>query len=142
MSQLRWIVAGLVFGISAGLLKIIFFPSPEYDPPAIYPAIIAFLISALLWRIIPRIENTILLTFYGGIAGAIVGWITPVLMWPVFLFILALSLNKFPELFFWSPVYMSLSLYQASQLTAILGFLLGVVLINFQRKAGSISKNP
>jgi len=129
-------ISSLVFGIIAGLIKVAFFPYPEYNPPAIYPAVIAFSITAYLWWVI--ISNERLSLFWGGIIGTIVGFLTPVVMWPVFLLLEALSLNRFPELFLWSPIYMMKSLYQISWLTSILGFVLGIVLVLFQRKVASI----
>lgn len=71
----------------------------------------------------------------GGIVGAIVGLLTPILMWPFFLLSLALSENRFPEIFLWSPIYMLISLQKISWLTILLGIVLGVVLIHFQGKA-------
>ena len=141
MFRMKWILtSSLVFGISAGLLKAIFFPYPEYNPPAIYPAVLAALLSAVLWGFIPRIESTPLLIIWGGTAGAVVGLLTPILMWPVFLFILALSEHKFPETFFWSPIYMINSLFQASLPASVLGFFLGRILIKLQLKAWPVSE--
>lgn len=132
----KWIIiSSLVFGVFAGLIKVAFFPYPEYNPPAIYPAFIAFLITAFWWGLIIRSERITMLR--GGIVGALVGLLTPVLMWPFFLLFLALSENRFPEIFLWSLIYMIISLYKVGWLTTILGIVLGVVLVYFQRKGQS-----
>jgi len=130
----KWIwISSLVFGVFAGLIKAAFFPYPEYTPPAIYPASIAFFITALLWSLlIARNERATIIR--GGTVGAIVGLLTPFLMWPFFLGFLALSENRFPELFLWAPIYMLTSLTRISCLTALLGIALGVVLIKIQQK--------
>lgn len=131
----RWIwISSLVFGITAGLLKLAFFPYPEYNPPAIYPAFTAFLFTTLLWRwLVEKCEQVSV--FRGGMLGIIVGLFTPVLMWPVFLFILALHENRFPEILLWSPIYMLMSLRNISWLTALIGTILGVILVYFRRRA-------
>jgi membrane associated rhomboid family serine protease len=69
----------------------------------------------------------------GGAAGAIVGLVTPILVWPFFLLITSLSEHRFPELFLWSPIYMLISLQRISWFTAILGIALGVTLAYFRR---------
>ena len=132
--QPKWIwISSLVFGLLAGLTKAVFFPYPEFNPPAIYPALVAFLITALLWWwLITKSER--LTTLRGGIIGAIVGLLTPTLIWPFFLLLLALSENRFPEIFLWSPIYMLLTLVRIGWLTIFLGSVLGVVLVIIQRK--------
>ena len=69
------------------------------------------------------------------------GLLTPVLMWPVFLLVLALSENRFPEIFLWSPIYMGISLCRVSWLTVLIGFILGVIIVYFQSKASGQSES-
>ena len=71
--QSKWIwINALIFGLLAGLIKAIFFPYPEYNPPAIYPMVLAFLITALLWWwLIMRSDRMTILR--GGIIGAVAG---------------------------------------------------------------------
>jgi len=136
----KWIwINALVFGAIAGLFKLAFFPFPEYNPPAIYPAFIAFLLTVLFWGWLLG-ESEHVAFFRAGIVGALVGLLTPVLIWPAFLLSLALSERRFPEIFLWSPIYMLISLQKISWLTALLGSALGIVLSYFERDANVMSK--
>ena len=131
----KWLwISSLTFGVFAGLIKAIFIPYPEYNPPAIYPAMVAFLLAAIFWwRLIVKSDRVTFLR--GGSVGGIVGLLTPPLAWPFFLLTIAVSENRFPEIFVWSPIYMLLSLYHVSWLTMLTGIILGFILVQFQRKA-------
>jgi hypothetical protein len=131
--RIQWIwISSLVFGGFAGLFKAVFFPYPEFNPPAIYPTLVAFLLTFLLWRwLIKKRERGQMLR--GGIVGAIVGLLTPILIWPFFLLLVSLEESRFTEIFFWSPIYMLISL-KISWLTVLLGIVLGAVLGHFQHK--------
>jgi hypothetical protein len=133
--QSRWVwISSLVFGGFALLFKAILFPYPLYNPPAVLPGFVAFLLTVLLWSsLLPRSGRAMLLR--GGIVGAAVGLLTPVLIWPLFLFFLSWSENRFPEIFLWSPIYMYLSLTRIAWLTTLLGTLLGVLVAYFQKRA-------
>jgi hypothetical protein len=130
----RWIlISSLIFGAFAGFVKAVFLPYPDFNPPAIFPALVAFFLAALFWwwlverggRPTPR---------RGGLAGGLVGLLTPVLVWPFFLLSAALVEGRFPELFLWAPIYMYFGLIYVSWITAAAGIILGTVLGFFRRK--------
>ena len=130
----RWTaVSSLVFGVSAWIIKAAIWPHPEFNPPAIYPALVASLLAALFWWwLVERSERATLLR--GGFAGAAVGLLTPVLVWPLFLLSVALIEGRFPEVFFWAPVYMFFGLVDVSWMTAVPGIILGIILAYFRRE--------
>ena len=65
----KWLwISSLTFGVFAGLIKAIFIPYPEYNPPAIYPALVAFLLAAIFWwRLIVKSDRVTFLR--GGSVG-------------------------------------------------------------------------
>jgi len=67
--------------------------------------------------------------------GALVGLLTPVLIWPFFFLFSGLFENRLPEIILWSPVYMLISLLRIGWLTILLGIVLGVVIAYIQQKA-------
>ena len=131
----KWIwISSAIFGLITGLVKTIVFPYPEYNPPAIYPAIIAFPTTALFWSwLISRSNRPSLVR--GGLVGAIVGLLTPSLIWPFFLLEVGLAENRVSELLGWSLVYMFLTPLRIGWLTILLGVAIGVTVPYAQRKA-------
>ena len=131
----KWIwISSAIFGLITGLVKTIVFPYPGTNPPAIYPAIVAFLATALFWWLLISRSNRPTLV-RGGLVGAIVGLLTPSLIWPFFLLEVGLAENRVSELLDWSLVYMFLIPLRIGWLTILLGIVIGVAVAYAQRKA-------
>jgi hypothetical protein len=131
----NWLwISSSVFALFAGLLRVNLFPAPEWNTPFISTMITAFGLSVLAWWLLfLRGRETTLLR--GLIAGAIVGGLTPPLMWlPFALYIGVLTFQPLDPLA-WSPLYAFLMLERLSPYTAVLGAGVGVLLAALQKIA-------
>lgn len=124
--------AGLTFGITAFLVKLIFYPAPMHNPPAIYGLIAGFVTGAAAWYlVIFRPGRQTLLR--GGLTGILAGLFTPAIMWILFGLFASLTGPSTRDAFGWSLTYALLTFTQLTAwLSALLGCALGVSLIRFQ----------
>jgi hypothetical protein len=131
----NWLwISSSAFALFAGLLRVVLFPAPEWNTPFISTMITAFSLSLLAWWLLflRRRETTLL---RGLIAGAIVGGLTPPLMWlPFALYIGVLTLQPLDPLA-WSPLYAYLMLVRLSPYTVVLGAGVGALLAALQKIA-------
>jgi hypothetical protein len=124
--SLTWAaIAGGAGALVAGLFKAVVFPSPAYNPPLLYPVLVAFGLAAPLWFWLrPPVARRPLLR--GALVGAVAGVLTPALVWPLFLLVLGLEQNRVLEVWGWFPIYTALSVVRIGWATALLGAATGV----------------
>ena len=120
-------VAGAVFGLSAGLTKRLLYPAPDFNPPALYVSVSAFLLAAVFWWLVIVREGSITIR-RGFIAGACIGWATPVLMWLLYGGFLSLSEPGARDAFGWSIIYALLMVRGISWFGLVVGGAMGALL--------------
>lgn len=127
-SHLNWIwISGSVFGLMAGIIKYAFFPEPGFNPPDMFALVVTFLIAALLWWLVIA-KNGEMSTLRGAIAGALIGFVTPPLMWLMYGLYLFFTAPKPVEALLWSPAYALIMLTRVSWITVIPGALVGAII--------------
>ncbi len=124
--------AGLTFGITAFLVKLIFYPAPMHNPLAVYGLMAGFVTGAAAWYlVIFRPGRSTLLR--GALTGILVGLFTPAIMWILFGMFTSLIDTSARDAFGWSLTYALLTFTTLTAwLSALLGGALGVSLIRFQ----------
>ena len=135
MAGIMWVwIAGTVFGFSAGLTKLLLYPAPDFNPPALYVLSASFLLaSSLWWLLIVRGGNITICR--GFVAGACIGWATPLLMWLLYGGFLSLSDPGARDAFGWSLIYAALMLRGVSWLGLVVGGAIGALLAWLQASA-------
>ena len=132
-SSNRVFISSVIFAFLAGLIKAVFFPSPEWNPPFIFPMLTAFLVTAFFWwLLVGRRYRTNLA--WGAIAGAIIGLVTPPLMWLPYGLFLTVTLDKGIEPLAWSPIYAFLMLIRVSPFATLLGAIVGAIIAFVESK--------
>jgi hypothetical protein len=141
MSQMRtmagvmWVwIAGTVFGLSAGLTKLLLYPAPDFNPPALYVISASFLLASSLWWLLIVRGRSITIR-RGFVAGASIGWATPLLMWLLYGGFLFLSDPGARDAFGWSILYAALMLRGVSWLGLVVGGAIGALLAWLQASA-------
>lgn len=126
-------IAPLAFGLLAFLAKLIFFPGPQFNPPAAYAFVSGALTGALLWCLLITGPGIISLP-RGAIAGLLVGFLSPLLMWILFGSLTAVTDPAARDALGWSLLYAFLMLRGVAWLSALGGALLGGALGWFHRR--------
>lgn len=126
-------MAGATFGLAAFLLKAIFFPVPQFNPPAGHLLLSGILCGSLAWYVFAVRSGPVSLS-RGFLAGSIAGFLTPVVAWPLFGMFRAIADPAARDALRWSLVYAFLMLWGTAWLSALPGALLGSILAWTQKR--------
>jgi hypothetical protein len=122
-------LCGLVFGILAALLKMLFFL--HFNPSILWHMLVAFLIAIALWYWLVARRDKVTVVWTGSI-GALIGFLTPPLTWLVYGVYLFFTTAKPVEAFGWSLAYAWIMLVKVSPPSLLLGILAGIGLAYVQ----------
>lgn len=120
------LLTAFVFGAVSFLAKMLLFPAPQYNPPAVYAFLSAFLVASILWyAVISLVEKISVL--WGFTTGLAIGFLTPLVMW--FLFGVITSLEpESRDALGWSIIYAYIAIKGLAWITALCGGMIGAVL--------------